>query len=152
MYEYLDHAPSKVVQKLLIALGVGATPATDPTSVNWPIYYSQEPDQPDNCITIYDTSGIQHGRVMPTQEMIEHHGIQVRIRSQSKDAGHLKAQAVVVAMDQLSFMRGVTIDTSHYTVQTIVRKGSILSLGKESPNSNRLLFTVNAVVAIRQES
>jgi len=42
-----------IVQQLLIDLNL----ATDPTvGSEWPVYCGYEPDDPDDCITVYDTA------------------------------------------------------------------------------------------------
>ena len=55
----LAHLPEDIVRYLLIDLSVGTLPSDVD---DWPIYATQEPDKPDNVITVYGTEGNKHGR------------------------------------------------------------------------------------------
>jgi hypothetical protein len=144
----LDHTPSDVVRRLLIDLGQGSDGGT------WPVYSTNEPDSPDDCITVYDTTGRDYGRDH-LGERSEHPGIQVRIRASDAYDGFKKAQAVAVAMDRV-VRQTVDLDAlvgtgiTQYFVYEISRTGNVLPLGKEMPASERTLFTINAVVTLRQ--
>lgn len=149
----LSHSPAEIIRDLLVTLGLGTDPAD---SGSWPIFVSREPDTPDSVITIYDTTPRLQGRSSPGGITQEHYGIQVRIRDASPRGGWVKANALVVALDQTIALDDVTIEDedgtglSTYKVYTVSRTGGILSLGKQIDSSKRNLFTINAVAAIRQ--
>jgi len=148
MSSSLDHSPADVVRWLLIALSQG----TDPEAVgSWPIHASSEPDSPDDLITVYDTSGVQQGRVQRTGETVEHRGIMVQVRGTDHATAWAKMDAVKVALDESVRNTLVTVDDNQYIVYAITKQSGPLSLGTE-PNTNRFLFTLNAVVALRQLS
>lgn len=152
----LTHSPADVLRRVLIALGLGTDPDAEPLGL-WPIYAAAQPDTPDNVITLYDTVSVLQGRAMVTGEVMEQHGVQVRVRAATHDLGYQKARAVVVAMDESVYQESVTLDdpgvgtaASSYLVHAVSRRGGILALGKELPASKRSLFTVNALVSVRE--
>lgn len=142
-----DHSPADIVRWLLISQGKG----TDPEDgLAWPIFTNNEHSTPDNCITTYDTSGILDGRIQSSGEMTEHFGFQIRVRSQSHNVGWRKINDLKTQIDQGIKLDTIVINSSSYLVESITRSGGILALGKESPTSQRLVFTLNAIVALRQ--
>lgn len=143
----LDHSPAEVMRHALVALGVGTLPTA---AGSWPIYGHSEPDTPDNVITLYDTTGVGHGRSHIDGEIQEHQGVQVRIRSDKQDTGYPKAKAIAELLDKSINRLTVTIGAAEYLVHAATRTGDVLSLGKESPTSKRNLFTLNFIVALRQ--
>lgn len=146
----LTHSPSDIVAQLIIDLGLGSLPnyATNPS---WPVFSHNEPDQPDNAITIYDTVGKKNGRTNPDHEIQEHHGIQVRIRSALSDVGYTKARAIAIALDEQVYRESVTIDSTTYCVQCFNRTGDIIAFGKDTPTpSKRFIWTFNGLIMLRK--
>lgn len=142
----LTHSPADIVRRLLIALGVGVDPPSSP----WPIYASGEPSLPDNVITVFGTTGRQHGRTATDGEMQEHHGIQVRIRAATYPVGYTKARTIATALDTM-YQDVITVPstTNSYLIHAILRTSDVIELGKETPSSKREIFTVNALVSVR---
>ncbi len=143
----LAHSPAQIVARLLIDLGLGTAPAA---SGSWPVYYSNEPSGPDNCVTVYDTVGRIEAMSQTDGEVQEYHGFQVRVRSATQALGYARARAIAVALDQGVDKKLVAISTSAYLVYSVIRTGDLSGLGTESPTSQRRLFTINAVAALRQ--
>lgn len=145
----LEHSPAQIIRQLLIDLSL----ATD-GGASWPAFYSREPGAPDNCITVYATQGIVHGRSMIDGRIVEKRGIQIRIRSQVENVGWVKADAIRTELAESVYQRTVHITSgathTDYLVHSLDRIGEILSIGTESPTSSRNLFTLNAVTHIRQ--
>lgn len=143
----LEHSPSNIVRYLLVGFAQGIIPVT----INdvWPIYVASEPTSPDNVVTIYDTSGIVEGRLQGSGVVPEHFGFQVRVRAQTHEAGWAKIKQIANCMDTTVNRTVVTVSTNNYVVEAITRRGGIITLGKE-PNSSRIVFTLNATVAISQ--
>ena len=136
----MQHSPSDVIAKLLVDLSVG----TDPDNGSaWPVYVAKEPTNPDNAITIYDTSGIPFGRGMDG-EIWEDFSFQVRVRSTTHVIGWRKAWAVREALRGV-YQASVSL-SSTYLVHAITRIGSVVIAGKEG--AQRSLFTVNAFATI----
>jgi len=143
----LNHSPADIVRYLLIDLSQGTLPSD---SDSWPIHVAREPDTPDSVITVFDTSGRLDGRAQVSGEMLEHYGIQVRVRDTNPVEGFAKAQDIAIALDQTAYQDTITINSDTYLVHAVSRTGGILGLGKETPTSKRNLFTINAVVELRQ--
>lgn len=148
----LDHAPSAIIQHLLVTMGLGTYPSD---SGLWPISATKEPDLPDNCVTIYDTVGVQHGRDQIQGDKLEHYGIQFRIRSNDPIAGYAKAKNISTQVDRNVRLENVTISGDQYVVWAITRTSAVIPLpptssGMEVPTSKRRIWTINAIVAIRQ--
>ena len=151
----LVHSPADVIRTLLIDLGLGTAPSDEGT---WPIYVGQEPDSPDSVITVYDTAGLLQGRTMPDGEMQEKHGFQVRVRDANHYQGYEKAREIAVALDESVSLDGVSVGDDAgtgkqaYIVYAVSRRGGVLSLGKDVQRTKLNLFTINAVVALRQSA
>lgn len=143
----MSHTASDIVRWLLIDQGLGTDPED---SAAWPVYDAREPDQPDNCLTVYTTEGLDHGRLMPTGESAGLLGIQVRIRSRDERTGAAKAGAIKKAFEEDVYDETVTVDATSYVVCCMARIGDVLTLGDESPTSRRKVHTVNAMVSIRE--
>lgn len=142
----LTHSPADVVRRLLIGLGLGNDPPAEP----WPMYVGGEPTVPDNVITLYDMLPRLHGREMVTGERQLHHGVMVRVRGTDYNVAYAKANAIAVALDEGVYQETVTISPSRYLVHAADRTGDVLALNKESFETKRSLFTVNALVSLRQ--
>ncbi len=145
----LDHSPADIVRWLLISEGEGTEPIANS---DWPINSSSEPESPDNCITTYDTSGILNGRIQKTGSMVEHYGFQIRVRGTNHRDVWRKINDLKEIIDRGIRLTTINIESSIYLVHAITRSGGVLALGKESPTSQRLVFTLNAIVALKQLS
>ena len=143
----LTHSPADVVRNLLIGLGFGTTPSD---AGSWPIYVASEPNTPDSVITVFDTVGTDSGREMVLGERQEHHGIQIRIRDAEHADGYTKARVIAVALDETIVNNTSNVSSTGYTVYAITRTSDVLAIGKETPTSKRSIFTINALVALRQ--
>lgn len=146
MSSSLHHSQADVLRWLLVSLGIGTDPTDD---VSWPIHASSEPDLPDNMLTIYDTTGITEGRIQRTGETVEHRGVTIQIRGTDYRTAWSKSNAVRVALDESISVSSVSIGGYNYTVHAVTIKSGPLALGKE-PTTNRFLFTINAVMSLRQ--
>lgn len=150
----LTLSPADVIANLLVQLGVASIPVTT-SGASWGVYVSNEPTSPDRVITVYDTEGRKNGRTMTDGEIQEHHGVQIRIRSDTYPIGYTKARAVVIKLDRdgvaqpESACTTVTIGGVRYWIRNLSRTSDVISVGKEAPNSKRTLFTVNYLVSIR---
>src|SRR4051812_5836239 len=89
-FPMLSHSPAKIVRQLLINSEV----ARQVPLVPWPVYALSEPESPDDVLTVFNTSGVDHGRLMPTGERSQHEGIQVRVRAASEEEGYIKSMEV----------------------------------------------------------
>jgi len=131
---------------LLIDLGLGTLPTDDD---DWPITVTSEVEDPDNAITLFDTSGIKHGRVF-NGEIQEHEGFQVRIRATDHAVGHAKANDIKEALDKSVLNESVAIGSNTYIVYSVSRRSGVFYLGQDVSSSKRVIFTINAIVSLRQ--
>ena len=123
---------------------------TDPTlNQAWPIYISEMPDQPDECVTVYDTPGTTDGMIHRTGAEVVHPGLQFKIRSVKYTDGWAKAYALVKALT-ITDPNFVMIGGNAYTILCLKMTSSILPIGYEQGTKRRELFTVNYLVTINE--
>lgn len=139
------HSPADIIRYLLVQLGLGTLPSSNGA---WPIYALDEPDSPDSCITVYDTTGVLDGHSLIDGEMGIHEGIQVRVRAPTKLVARAKAITILNALAAVG-LTSVTIASNVYAVYAVTPSGPALDAGVEQGTS-RVLSTINAVVALRQ--
>src|SRR5215831_15796670 len=95
----LEHSPAEIFRQLLIDLQLGAEPDVS-NGKDWPVYTGQEPDAPDECITVYDTTWRVDGRAMHNGETFWHYGVQLRARSRTQYGGWTKTRTIQETLDQ----------------------------------------------------
>lgn len=144
----LEHSVGDVIRQLIVDMGWGVDYVDDAT--DWASFEGTEPDLLDNCITVYDTTGVDQMRVMVTGERQESHGFQVRVRSKTKSVGFAKVREIAVGFDSEVYLATVNVDSASYRVQSVKRNGEPLYIGYDSPNTKRFLHTLNCVVSLRQ--
>jgi len=145
--DYTGESPASIIAQYIVAtLNYMSNPddATD-----WPLFVSHLPFDIISCGCIYDTAGVQDGRISSSGEVIEHPGIQLTIRSKEYEMGREKAEQVALALDAV-FNEIVSIDDIDYTVQNIKRMSDVISLGIEPGTQRNHLFTVNFLVTINK--
>lgn len=149
----LVHSPADILSYLLVSKGVGSTPTLTPTNSDWPIYAHNEPDGPDNCITVFDVQGKKNGRTMVDGEIQEHHGIQVRIRSSLSTDGYTKARVIAIVLDEQIYQEAVSVDASNYCVHSFSRTSDVIPLGKEATTpSKRSIYVINGLIMLRTKN
>lgn len=158
----LNHAPREVVRALLIQLGVG----TDGQSyAAWPVFHGMEPNDPDNCITLFDDDSTHHGRTQVNGEVQEHYNVEIRVRAAGVTTGtalqhgsqavRSKINSIVRALDQQVRMTNVNVtnemgNTTPYVVHAASRNGGVADLGRQRENKERYVNTVSYSIAITQ--
>lgn len=78
-------SPSEGIKDLLVAAGTGVFAAT----TGWGIYIGKMPDDPDTCITVYDSGG----EPSDPKWLVDYPYVQVRVRANV--AGYLTAEAKI---------------------------------------------------------
>lgn len=150
----LTHSPADIIRYLLIHAGGGVLP---PSTNAWPIYAWQEPDLPDNVVTLYDTSGKMDGRIHDGEHQ-QHEGVQIRVRAAVASDGNTKIRGLVEILDKQILNTIVVCNnvsgsgTSTYKVISVTRPGTIMSIGKDTPTTKRAIFTCNLLVTVEQLS
>lgn len=145
MANTITYSPGDVIAQMLVDLGIGTDSAV---LLPWPVFVSSEPDLPDDCVTLYDTTGVIDGRSMIDGRVWTHYGIQVRVRSMNHQAGWAKADEIWTAFGKGVYDRRVTLGEVNFLVHSINRIEDIIPLGPElgGGGKGRRLFTINAVV------
>lgn len=135
------HTASDVLRRMLVDLGVGSLP-TD--GGDWPIYEGNEPDLPDSALFVSTTQGTPQGRSMLDGEVLGPRGFQVKVRSPDSPSGVAKAEAIRRVLAEDVYDEDVVVGAMTYRVQSVVRIGDVIPLGKEVGKTKRHLFAINA--------
>ncbi len=146
----LSHSPAQVMAQLLVDLGLGTTPNAGGDQTVWPVFYDNEPNTPNNVVTVSDTTGVTFaGDSFGGRN--EHHGFQVKVRSGTIRGGYPKANAILVGLNQLRLEgpRIVAVEGVDYSVWQVRPTGGVMRLGPET-NSTRRGYTVNGKVYVVQ--
>jgi len=142
----LTHSPAQVLRELLIAFGQGTDPDDDLT---WPVYADKKPENPDNLIVVFNSTGKVEGRTMNDGEVQEKHGCRVVIRHTDTEAGYTKAKGIQQLLDKEVYQEIVTHSGVDYLIHSISRSEDVANLGHE-PGNRRLLFSFNCLINLRQ--
>lgn len=142
----LLHSPADIVAQLMIDLGAASDPVAVPQGA-WPVFVKGEPSTPDNCLTVYDTSPKDGGRIMVDGSRTQHYGLQVRVRAATENTSTIKATGLRVFFDESVKYRGVTFGARHYLVHCFSTV-NVLSVGRETPTSKRFIHTVNLMTSL----
>ena len=153
--EVLTFSPASIMALYLIEVESIMSQPSDRGEAgwDWPLYVSSMPDIKDDCGAIYDVPGLSDGRLMIGQ-VIEHQGVQIKIRSEDYQTGWEKINEIAAILDAIHNDE-ITIGTSSvdeiiYRIQSLTRSSEIGYLGLEPGTSRRNLFTVNYIVTIKK--
>lgn len=156
MAGFLQHSPARIIAELLISGGHGTDPERSPSGA-WPIYTGNAPDRPDELIKVTLTAGMDDGYTNPNSERQEKPGIQILIRSVTEEEGYYKAQQIAIFLDQtrrtlvhIADIADVGTGTMTYILHSIMRTTNVIALGSDVPAGKRQLFTINAIVTLRE--
>jgi len=147
----MTDSPADVVRHYLVARSLATIGGA---GGDWPAFCAGEPGNPDNCITVYDTDGVNQGRPMIDGGDAGPEGIQIRVRATGHAAGWAKARAIKENLESSSVAVGpyhygpLTVNGRSYRIQCVVNIGNVIPLGKMVPENRLSLFTVNALVRI----
>ncbi len=142
--------PSYLLAQLLIQQGFGVAHDVDEDWQVWTANLPDGPDDKDEAISVKDTTGAQDGRLMKTMERIEHPGIQIRVRSTDYLIGYSKARDIAKYLDTIQHEEIVsTVDNKSYRIPSVTR-GQVISMGKELEGRSRELFSINAVLTVKE--
>lgn len=150
----LERSPSEVVQQLLIDGGVCTEGGQGGA---WPAFATSEPDDldglADEIVVTYDTQGIDDLRTMNDGKLYAHHGVQVLVRAATHGRGYGKASAIRAYLSESVRQTYTTVaGDARYLVHAVTKIGDVIPIGRDSPTSKRLMFTVNVTVAMTKVS
>ena len=139
-------SPSLIIATMLIEnLSIGTLPTAEG---DLPVYVSHEPDKPNECLTVYDTFGIDEIPGMKG-DIVTHHGIQIRVRGRNYNTIWQRMNTVNTAFAAIDD-ETVDIDGNDITVNAITSTSSIIPLGPTSPKV-RDVFVKNFIVTITND-
>ena len=155
MESNLPHTVADIIRWLLITIGQGTDPNDNDTPELriWPVHAKSEPDSPDDCITVYSTSGTLDGQSPHDSSLWDRHGWQVRVRGRTHHSGYQKANNIRNTLAAVYWQTitvqdpGGTIETD-YRVERVNIDGQVNDLNREQPTSGRYVFTINGVATI----
>lgn len=140
-----NHSPADILAEALVTLGLAAWGNV----AAWTMSVGSMPEAPANRVSLSDTTPKQDGRLM-VGTVIEHPGIQVRVRATKQPVGWLKASSIAAALDNMKNVQ-VVLEGRTYTIQNASRSGGVIPLGPEL-ETGRLLWTINATLTLREET
>jgi hypothetical protein len=145
----LDHGPEEVVAQLLIDRLLVTDPVEDKP---WPVKVNDESTNEDESVTVSGYDGKIDGRSMPTGRVHSHPAVQIKVKGRDQVTARAKAKAIAHEVDENVYHAAVTLEGKTYCVQSIGRTSTFNFAGKETAVSQRNVFTLNALVTIRQTS
>jgi len=147
----LVHSPAAIIRELIDNLRLGVVPSEDDTTIDdweWPVFVSQEPDRPDNCVTVYTTEIIHQGRHHTDGSLALRRGVQVRVRATDDQQVFEKIEEIAVAFDEDVLIKRITISQNSYSIHAITRTSGPIALGKQ-PGTKRDIYTLNVTFSVR---
>lgn len=137
------HSGAQILAKVLWELGY----LTQPSVVSlWPAYINNLPDVVVNAVALFDTSGVQDGRIMATGEQIVHPGVELLLRSDDLGVIPNPLRTVAAAMDGIKNY-ALTIDSNSYILRNASRRGEPMFLGRD-PDNPWWMWSLNTVLTI----
>lgn len=135
------NSPAELIRQSVVMDGLGTNPSDGGA---WPVFVGHMPDEPANCICVYDTTGNIDGRIS-TGKTIEHPGVQVRVRAIDHPTGYPKITNIRNHLDSI-LRQGIVIGEYSYTIQAVTIIGGIQALGQEPDGERRNNFTINGIL------
>ena len=142
-----DNSPAFILASYLISSISKMTSPSDRDT--WPLYTAHLPDGSNvesNAGCIYDTPGIKDGRLM-SGPVVDHPGIQIKIRSLDHQIGYAKADELSKALDEISYF-SIVVNTVTYQIRNASRLTPVTFIGVEEGTKRRDLFTVNYLTTV----
>ncbi len=140
---------------LRAALGVKNLVTLPRHAGEWPSFTSFLPDVdaakkvPANAVCLYDTTGHKHGRLMRTGEVLQHWGVQVKVRSSDYQVGWMKANKIAAEMDTT---KRLAIDAGNYLyLLHAISRGPVLAMGRDPNDQKRNHhFSINCIFPLEE--
>jgi len=145
----LEVSPAVLLKEYITVITLLQTPSG---SAVWPCYIGSMPDGvhiEDDCACVYDTSGMMDGRLQDNGLVIQHYGVQLKIRSKDYQDGWAKIDLIAGSLDAVSNY-DISVSGDDYRIHNVSRTTPIVPLGTEEGMKRRWLFTANFLVTISQ--
>ncbi len=148
----LIHSPADIIRHLLVELNFAVLPSDWVGSkTDWLGSCNETPDNPDRVITTFDSAGDSFGYTQVDGNQSNSYGVQIQIRSDTFPIGWRQANSINSTLMKEVYDYNITIEENSYRIHSITA-GDILPVGNESPQSRRLLFTINLTTFIARIS
>ena len=122
----------------------------DPPSTTWPLYRNSLPDGngvPDNAGAVFDTSPLVDGRYMSGGVVVEHPGVQLRVRSKDQQTGYAKIEDLVRTLETVTNVT-VSTATETFVLQNVSRSSGVVSMGIDE--QRRWHHTANFLLTVKE--
>lgn len=110
----------------------------------WPYFLSRQPDDPTQCVTLYNAAPRLDGRNMDGTR-ITHPGVQIRSRA-SKETHAYEILRVIGDYTDTILREDVTVESVAYRVQNTTLTSGILPLGSTEDKNHQ--FTLNLIMTL----
>lgn len=154
----VEVGPHDVLAQALVTRGLGTDPAwwlnhgvehltAGDTSRDWPVFKMQEPDRPDEVITVYETTPREDGKTQVDAQVVQHWGLTVRVRGRSDRAAGRRARLIARTLNEDVYDMTVTVEGTAYELQSV--KAAAVPLNKRQFGTSQLwLYNVNCLAVI----
>jgi hypothetical protein len=106
----------------------------------WPVYVNDLPDEPGNCIGVFDTVGTQDSRTMRGNTQ-DRPGVQIRVRGTGHQVAYVRAYLLESLVDTIQRTL-VSMDSGNtYQIDVFSRSGPIVRMGPD--DEGRANFSIN---------
>jgi hypothetical protein len=144
----IEIQPSRVIQRLLIEAEICAEPSKTAQN-SWPALIAHLPDDPVECVAIYDTAPVTEGRLL-AGGLVQRWGIQVRARAHPNE-GYAVGWAKITRINR--FLMGVinvatVVDGVTFVAQSIAHDTGPYFIGIDDQTRYNN-FTLNVLANIR---
>lgn len=142
----LGISPAQLLRQHLINESV----FVDSQTADWSAFVSSSPHSPTRIGVLYDTTGLEDGRLMGTGEVIIHHGIQIRVRSEDYEAGWKKITEVTQRMAEAK-NEVLVLSSIKYTIHNVSLASPIVALGAEKGSTRNQIWVSNFLLTVSLE-
>lgn len=142
----MSDSPSKVFQYMLVQLSLGTLPVPG-VAADWRVYRQALTNDNRNAIFIFGTTPEQDGRLMSGQ-VIEHPGIQIRIRGMTDEDAEVKGMAIESALAGVKHLT-VPVGGNNYLVESFKKTSGLTFIFQEEVG-NRRHYTINGTITVRE--
>lgn len=145
----MNHSPAKVLAEAIIAAELGS--GVD-DKAEWPTVDGFMPDDPDEIIAVYDTSGLAGSKGMKTGVRSEKPAFEIIVRAMDRSEASQKISSLSTWLSQTLKRTVVLVEGSSYRVDSVTLVGTPAFIGLETEGKRRSLFSLNGRVTISQTS
>lgn len=145
--EMFRETPAGILGIFIIGKGLMSSPILDDS---WPLYVGYMPSDPKvkpNIGAIYDTPSFLDGRLM-IGKVIEHYGVQIRIRAEDYETGWAKIIEISEELDKI-YNEEVERNGDKFLLQNVSRKTGANYIGMEAGVQRQFDFTVNYGITMK---